>query len=115
METTELPDDLDLCHGMIRELSASYREAQRRIEQMEHRLDLLLRRLYGPRSERFDPDQMVLFADVAEVDTGTTAQGDVTQEEAPPPSRRRPVKGHGRRPIPDNLPRERRVHELPPE
>jgi hypothetical protein len=45
METAELPDKLDVCHGMIRALSASYREVQRPIEQLEHRLDLLLRRI----------------------------------------------------------------------
>ena len=115
METTALPDELDVCHGMIRELSASYREAQRRIEQLEHRLDLLLRRIYGPKSERFDPDQMLLFADGAEEDTGTIAQQDPTPEEDPPQPRRRPVKGHGRRALPADLPRERRVHDLPPE
>jgi transposase len=88
METAELPKNLELCHGMIRELSASYREAQRRIEQLEHRLDLLLRRIYGPKSERFDPDQMLLFADQIVEDTGTTDQDDPTLEEAPPQPRR---------------------------
>ena len=33
-------------------------------EQIQHRLDLLLRRLYGPRSERINPDQLLLFADL---------------------------------------------------
>jgi transposase len=97
METADLPENSDVCHGMIRELSAGYREAQRRIEQLEHRLDLLLRRIYGPKTERFDPDQMLLFTEQADEDTGTTAQGDPTQEEAAPGPRRRPAKGHGRR------------------
>src|SRR3954471_18894770 len=103
METTALPDDLDVCHGMIRELAASYREARRRIDQLEHRLDLLLRRLYGPKSERLDPDQMLLFADQVEEDTRATAQDDPTSEETPPQPRRRPVKGHGRRVLPADL------------
>ncbi len=115
METTALPDDLDVCHGLIRELTASYREAQRRIEQLEHRLDLLLRRIYGPRSERFDPNQMLLFAESAEEDAGAAARDDPTREEAPPQPRPRPIKGHGRRALPADLPRERRVYELPPE
>lgn len=115
METAELPDDMDVCHGMIRELSASSREAQRRIEQLEHRLDLLLRRLFGPKSERFDPDQMLLFADGVEEETGTVAQQDPAPEEIQPQPRRRPIQGHGRRPLPADLPRERVVHELTPE
>ena len=45
METAALPDDLDVCHGMIRELSASYLEAGRRMDELEHGLVLLLRRL----------------------------------------------------------------------
>jgi transposase len=97
METADLPENLDVCHGMIRELSASYREAQRRIEQLEHRLDLLLRRTYGPKTERIDPDQMLLFTEQADEDTATTAQDDPTQEEASPGPRRLPAKGHGRR------------------
>ena len=90
METTALPDDLDVCHGMIRELSASYREAQRRIEQPEHRLDLLLRRLYGPKSERFDPGQMLLFADEAEEGTGAVTPQEPAQGEDQTRLRRRP-------------------------
>jgi len=63
METDALPADLAVCHGMIRELAASLRDAHRQVEQLGHRLDLLLRRLYGPRSERVDPGQLLLFAD----------------------------------------------------
>src|SRR3954447_18646764 len=107
METAELPENLDLCHGMIRELSASLRGARRRIEQLEHRLDLLLRRIYGPRSERLDPDQRLLFAEEADDHSGPALQ------DAPAPEARqkpgRPGKGHGRRGLPADLPRERRV------
>src|SRR3954447_11200120 len=91
METAELPENLDICHGMIRELSASLRGAQRRIEQLEHRLDLLLRRIYGPRSERLDPAQMLLFAEQADEGAGTAAQEEPTPGEAPPRTRTRPA------------------------
>ncbi len=63
--TIPLPDDLAVCHGMIRELAASLRAAQRQVEQLGHRLDLLLRRLYGPRSERVDPDQRKRLSNAA--------------------------------------------------
>src|ERR1700682_3717481 len=33
--------------------------------ELRQRLDLLLRRLYGPRSERINPDQLLLFAEGA--------------------------------------------------
>jgi transposase len=108
-----LPDDPDLCHGMIRELVASMHAAQRRIEQLEHRLDLLLRRLYGPRSERTDPRQMLLFT--GPPGDESDAAPDATSEPGPEASRPRRVKSHGRRALPADLPRERRVHEVPPE
>src|SRR3712207_5532628 len=66
MEIMALPDDLATYHVMIRELAASLRDAHRQVEQLGHRLDLLLRRLYGSRSERVDPGQLLLFADQAE-------------------------------------------------
>ena len=112
--TFPLPDDLAICHGMIRELAESLRAAQRQVEQLGHRLDLLLRRLYGPRSERVDPDQLLLFADLAEAETSPSAYATESPGESPTPSRSRTVQGHGRRALPADLPRERRVHEVPP-
>ena len=114
METAALPDDLATCHGMIRELAASLRNAHREVEQLGHRLDLLLRRLYGPRSERVDTGQLLLFADLAEGDPGVVPTPESPAEPpAPSPSGR--AKGHGRKALPADLPRERRVHEIPPE
>ena len=59
-----LPDDLALCHEIIRQQADTIRESQRRIEQLEHQVEQLLRRQYGPRRESIDPDQLRLFADV---------------------------------------------------
>jgi len=114
MEIAALPDDLATCHGMICELASSLRADHRQVEQLGHRLDLLLRRLYGPRSERVDPDQLLLFADQAEGDLGTAAPP-LLPAESTAPSPTRKSKGHGRKPLPADLPRERRVHEIPPD
>ncbi len=114
METAALPNDLATCHGMIRELAASLRDAHRQLDQLGHRLDLLLRRLYGPRSECVDPGQLLLFADQAEGDPGVVPPFESPAEpSAPSPTGR--AKGHGRKSLPADLPRERRVHEIPPE
>ena len=109
-----LPDDLATCHGMIRELAASLRDAQRQVEQLGHRIDLLLRRLYGPRSARVDPGQLLLFADGAEGDPGVVPTFEPPAEPSAP-SRTGQSKGHGRKPLPADLPRERRVHDVPPD
>ncbi|QDV34418.1 IS66 family transposase [Tautonia plasticadhaerens] len=95
METAALPEDLATCHGMIRQLADSLRAARRQVEQLGHRLDLLLRRMYGPRSERVDPGQLLLFAEPAEPPLAPSPEA---PSEASPPSRARPVRGHGRRP-----------------
>ena len=58
-----LPNDIALCHELIRQQAASLENAQRRIEQLEHAMDVLLRQKYGPRSERVDPNQLRLFTD----------------------------------------------------
>jgi hypothetical protein len=47
---------------MVLELLASLHEGQRDNEALWHRVDLLLRRLYGPRGERFNPNQLLPFA-----------------------------------------------------
>ena len=38
-----LPDDLALCHEIIRQQAETIRESQRRIEQLEHQVELLRR------------------------------------------------------------------------
>jgi hypothetical protein len=48
---------------MIHELVAMLRQMRRENEQLQHRLDLLLRRLSGPRTERVDPNQPLLIPD----------------------------------------------------
>jgi hypothetical protein len=103
-----LPDDVATLQRMVLELVASLHERQRDNEALRHRLDLLLRRLYGPRGERFDPNQPLLFADIT---TGQeTAAAAPSELAAPEPKRR--CRPHGRRRMPENLPREPRHHEL---
>jgi transposase len=100
-----LPADVAVCHGMICELLASQRAQRRRIGHLEHQLDQLLKRLYGPRADRINPDQPLLF--------------DAPAPAAPPPESvvdarpaARPA-GHGRKPLPKNLRRETVVVDIP--
>ena len=100
-----LPKDLALCHEIIREQAQTIRESQRRIEQLEHQVELLLRRQYGPRRERVDPDQLRLFADEA---TDGVMEG--TAEEPLWPEVAKPSRywrRTGRQRLPENLPRKR--------
>jgi transposase len=103
-----LPDDVATLQRLVLELLVSLQERERDNEALRHRLDLLLRRLYGPRGERCDPSQLLLFS-AADAGPAAAAPG-AAAAEAPPQRRCRP---HGRRRLPDNLPREPRHHELP--
>jgi transposase len=104
---TPLPDDLTVCHQMIRELLATLGEQRQDLDQLRARLDQLLRRLYGPRAERFDPNQPWLFADLntpaAAAATVSATPEPAVADEAKPSKRQ----GHGRKKLPQHLRRER--------
>src|SRR5947209_6858919 len=77
----DLPNDVALCHELIRRQADSLDEARRRIEQLEHAMDVLLRQKYGPRSERLDPNQLRLFTD--ECDESASPQEADAEPESP--------------------------------
>src|SRR4051795_380494 len=64
--TAALPDDPAILQQMILELLAVLRDTRRQNDELQHRLDILLRRIYGPRTERFDRDQPLLIPDAFE-------------------------------------------------
>ncbi|QVL33917.1 IS66 family transposase [Telmatocola sphagniphila] len=103
-----LPQDLATCHGMIRELLAAHIQLQKRTEQLEHRLDLLPKRVYGPKSDRIHPDQPSLF-DEADLPQPAPALEPPRTEE---PTKNR-KKGHGRKALPGNLRRETTEIDIP--
>lgn len=114
LEDATLPDDLATCHALIQQLLEQLNHSARKLTQMEHQLQQLLRRLYGRSSEKIDPRQMVLFAEMLkqlEAQNLPAEPEPATPPSAPPADR----KGHGRRRIPDDLPRERQIHDLPDE
>jgi transposase len=106
IDPAHLPDDTALLKAMLAEALAALRESRQEGEQLRQRLDQLLRRLYGPRSERLHPDQLLLFAEPAAA--GETEASPTDLGEAAKPRR----KGHGRQQLPRHLPRDRRVYEL---
>ena len=107
VDPAQLPDDPALLKAMLAEVLALLHASQREGAQVQARLDQLLRRLYGRRSERLDPNQLLLF-DLAAPVTPTPPAEDGDPDTAPRPRRT----GHGRRPLPAHLPRDRRVYEL---
>lgn len=107
-----LPDDPAVLKQMILELLATLHHRDRELDGVRHRLDQLLRRLYGPRGERFDPNQPLLFGALAEEQPPAS---DASAASAPPtaePDRKPKPAPHGRRTLPAHLPRQRRDYEL---
>jgi len=94
-------------------------ELQRKREQLEHRLTLALQQLYGQRRERFvSPDQLMLFSveDIEQLAAEAEAEvREQAQEKLLARRRGKQPPGHGRRALPEHLPREVIRHELSPE
>lgn len=95
-----LPDDVPTLQRMVRELLATVAELRRTVETQQVRVDELTRRIYGRKSERV----------ATEPNTPATPAGDNPVSPDPPATPRR--RGHGRRPLPEHLPRERVEHDL---
>ena len=60
-DASSLPDDVARCHELIRQQADTIRQSQRKIERLEHYLQQLPRRQFGPRRERLDPNELALF------------------------------------------------------
>jgi transposase len=109
-----LPDDVPTLQAMIRELVEAIQKERHEREGLQQRLDLLLRKLYGPKAERFDPNQPWLVPEMApgaaNVEPAPT-QPDASVE---PASNGQPRKrnGGGRSKLPEELQRVRIEHTL---
>ena len=89
-------------------------------EKLQHQLEQLLRQRYGRKTEKIDPDQLLLFAReilAARATTRAHRQPAPPTDTPPAPAPPSPPKknGHGRKPLPASLPRKREVHDVPPE
>jgi transposase len=109
LDVQHLPDDVAVLKRMIEELLGALAARQRELSQIQTRLDQLLRRLYGPRSERFDPSQLSLFTQTDAA--AANGDGPTGPDESKPAKAKRRHK-HGRQQPPKHLPRQRRLHEL---
>ena len=106
-----LLQELQLQRTINEQLADQLATATRKITQMEYQLQQLIHRLYGRSSEKLDPAQKVLFAEMLQQ---LAPQEPPTQAEPPAPVAK-PANGHGRRRLPADLQRERVVHDLPEE
>ena len=98
---SNLPNNDLLAHPVVQELMSTIKKLQLVIEQQNHRLDLLLKRIYGPRADKIDPNQKLLFEE--QIPEPVPAP----LEPEPEYKLLKPLKkGHGRKCLPENLRRE---------
>lgn len=96
------------------ELSATVKSQTERLAKNERTIRELIAALKGKTRERVDPDQLLLF-EIGELEAlieEAAAESD-DKEPAAESAPQKKKRGHGRRIIPDNLPREEVVYELP--
>lgn len=113
-----LPDDPAVLKALIAQLMEVIQKHAGRVEHLEHQMTLLLRRLYGIKSEKVDPRQGTLFDKSAAEDVppvGETPAAPATPDEpAEEGEAARPARpgAHGRRRLPDSLVRVEQIHDL---
>jgi hypothetical protein len=100
---------------MITHLMSDMQDKDREILNLKCQLEALKRRIFGRKSEKIDPNQLALFDDLTKRLAEAEAQ-QASSQGAPENSRtvsgNGKKNGHGRKPLPAGLPRER--IELPP-
>jgi transposase len=101
--------------AMIRELLEALHKARHERDGVQERLDLLLRKLYGPKAERFDPNQPWLLPEMAAsaANEDEATQPPANQDADDQAATKAKAKGHGRKPLPADLRRQRVEHTLP--
>jgi transposase len=110
---TPTPHELDphTLHVRVRELESLLKLSEARCAKLEYKLQDLLRRIYGPKNEKLNPDQRALFGIPAPGEAGAPTRA----SEVSSAGRTTCKKRGGRRPKPQNLPVRREVIDLPDE
>ena len=113
IDPKQLPEDPSALRQMVIGLLEEADQRERKLRQLQHWVEQLLRARYGPRRERVDENQLFLFAAAILAQGGTTPPA--SDEAKTPPSdstssSSRP--GHGRGALPKSLRRQRMVYDL---
>jgi hypothetical protein len=89
-------------------------QRERKLRQLQHWLEQLLRASYGPSRERVDENQLFLFAAEILIRAGKTPPSSEESQARPgrPTTSKPPRPGHGRGKLPKSLKRQRVEYEL---
>ena len=109
-QVAQLQREVELLRAERVELLEQIKQKDRELESVQHQLQALLRRYYGRSSEKRDPRQRLLFEDLIDKAIPEMPADDDANVPAAP---KRQGKGHGRRRLPSDLPREKVIYDLP--
>jgi transposase len=113
IDPKQLPSDPAALRQMVVGLLEAAEQRERKLRQLQHWVEQLLRARYGPRRERVDEHQLFLFAAAILAPGGRTPPD--ADEKAAPESKTKPSsqhRGHGRGALPKSLKRQRVVYDL---
>jgi len=113
VDPKQLPQDPSALRQMVIGLLEEAEQRERKLRQLQHWVEQLLRARYGPRRERVNENQLFLFA-VALVSAGREAPPEPEASAAQEKAQRGAGKhqGHGRQRLPKTLERRRVVYDL---
>lgn len=100
--------DNELLRAQREQLLEQQAQHARTIDQLQHQLQSLLRRVYGRSAEKLDSRQMQLF----ETLLNHLAPPTFAAPQPSPPAAKLSPSGHGRRRLPSDLPRQKVIHDL---
>lgn len=111
---TQVQEQLRQKDLQIQELTAQLVQTQRTVQALQHQVEQLSRRLYGPKSEKYHPGQLLL---------DELLIAGIEQPVPPPPAppavpvraHTREVEGHGREELPSHLERVEILIDVPDE
>jgi hypothetical protein len=121
-DIANLPDNVELLKQMVVQLATELQREQAAHRQLRQNFDLLLKRFWGPKSEKAAPGQLALFekalaeSDLANLALPLVAPPPVAASEPAKPDTESPKSSckspHGRRRCPDHLSRTVVTHDL---
>lgn len=112
-EASALTIDPAALQSRVRELESLLKLSEARCAKLEYKLQDMQRRIFGPKSEKLNPAQRLLFGLLESSEVLRPAQPTQSAAKQLPASRRRT--GGGRRNAPAHLPVHREVIDLPEE
>ena len=106
---TNLPTDINTLQQMVLQLLADVDAKTHRLQDLQNQLDWLKRHTFGRRSEKYDPNQKLLF-EALEEQLKSRQSELLESQRSSDAAKKKESRRNGRKPLPPELPRDRIEH-----